>query len=65
MKKGEEVETKVNVSDAFLFSQRPRSLVAFQVGLSSNLTEREDLASEFHIKKFSVERCRDFKRLIL
>ena len=50
-KRGEEVETKVNVSDAFLFSQRLRSLVAFQVGLSSNSTERENLASDFYFEK--------------
>ena len=50
-KRGEEVETKVNVSDAFLFSQQPRSLVAFQVGLSSNSTERENLASDFYFEK--------------
>ena len=54
MKKGEEVETKVNVSDAFLFSQRPRSLVAFHVELSSILSGREDLGSEFQILKKSV-----------
>jgi len=44
----------VNVSDAFLFSQRPRSLVAFHVELSSILSGREDLASEFQILKKSV-----------
>lgn len=44
----------MNVSDAFLFSQRPRSLVAFHVELSSILSGREDLASEFQILKKSV-----------
>ena len=51
MKKGEEVETKVNVSDAFLFSQRPRSLVAFQVGLPNR-----DRKSCFWISYKKVQR---------